>query len=83
MIRDPIGPSGYKTVATGVANRADGWYGDYVTIHPYQTCTKWFGATSYAWNKSPVSLTNDGSSVNARWVEFGRQAYEPCYDAAQ
>jgi hypothetical protein len=66
--------------ASGVANRSDGRYGDYVTIHPYQTCDKWFGATSYAWDSAPVDAAND---VNSRWVEFGRKKYENCYLNAQ
>lgn len=64
-------------VANGEANRSDGRFGDYFTIHPYQPCTRWFGATSYAWNSSPVDAAND---VNARWVEFGREVNIDCYN---
>ncbi|MEK0085575.1 hypothetical protein [Benzoatithermus flavus] len=65
--------------AFGIANGSDERYGDYVTIHPYRTCGRWFGATSFAWDRAPVE---NGSSVNAHWVEFGREAYRACYDAA-
>jgi hypothetical protein len=64
--------------AFGIANSGDERYGDYVTIHPYRPCTRWFGATSFAWNEPVVT---DGSSVNARWVEFGKEADRGCYDA--
>jgi hypothetical protein len=68
------------TTATGVANRSDGRYGDYFTIHPYQTCDRWFGATNFAWDSAPVDNAND---VNTRWIEFGREAHLSCYNAAQ
>jgi hypothetical protein len=74
---------GFGTVfltAVGVANRSDGRFGDYYTIHRYQTCTRWFGAANYAWDSAPVDNPND---VNARWVEFGREAHLACYQAAQ
>jgi hypothetical protein len=66
--------------AFGVANRSDGRFGDYFTIHPYQPCDRWFGATNYAWDSAPVDNPND---VNARWVEFGREANLSCYEHAQ
>ncbi|MPZ56600.1 MAG: hypothetical protein GEU91_08925 [Rhizobiales bacterium] len=66
--------------AIGVANRSDGRYGDYHTIHPYQPCDRWFGATNYAWDSAPVDSAAD---VNARWVEFGREANLSCYEHAQ
>ena len=71
-------PAGIDTalVAAGVANRASGRFGDYVTIQRYQGCQAFFGATSYAWDESPVI---DGSDVNARWVEFGRSGNSQCW----
>jgi hypothetical protein len=66
--------------ADGVAMRKDGRFGDYFTIHHYRGCDYWFGATSYAWDSHPVDSGND---VNARWVEFGRRADQPCWSAAQ
>jgi len=84
-IDDPFTPGVgfFQTVfptASGVANRSDGRYGDYFTIHPYQTCDRWFGATNYAWDSAPVDSATD---VNSRWVEFGRERYLACYRAAQ
>ena len=66
--------------ATGVANRSDGRFGERFSIHPYQTCDRWFGATNYAWDSAPV---DNAADVNARWVEFGREANIACYNAAQ
>ncbi|MPZ58568.1 MAG: hypothetical protein GEU91_19165 [Rhizobiales bacterium] len=68
-----------RRTATGVANRSDGRFGDYFTIHPYQPCDRWFGATNYTWDSAPVDNAND---VNARWVEFGREANLSCYQNA-
>lgn len=65
--------------ANGVANRADGRFGDRFSIHPYQTCDRWFAATNYAWDSAPV---DNAADVNARWVEFGREANIACYNAA-
>jgi hypothetical protein len=70
----------FITTASGVANRSDGRYGDYTTTERYHTCTAWFGATTYAWDSSPVDAAND---VNARWTEFGREGDLACYNAAQ
>ena len=67
-------------VSTGVANRSDGRYGDYSTIHRYMGCSAWFGATAYSWMTSPVDAAAD---VDARWVEFGREGDLACYNAAQ
>jgi hypothetical protein len=69
-----------RIVASGVANRSDGRFGDYFTAGRYQGCQAWFRATSYAWDSSPVDAPND---VNARWVEFGRFADQGCWAAAQ
>ena len=66
--------------STGVANRSDGRYGDYSTIHRYMGCSAWFGATAYSWLSSPVDAASD---VDARWVEFGREGDLRCYNAAQ
>ena len=69
-----------KKSATGVAMRNDHRFGDYFTIHHYRGCRYWFGATSYAWDSSPVDNPND---VNARWVEFGREADQTCWQNGQ
>lgn len=62
--------------ASGTHNRADGRYGDYFTIHPYEPCEKWFSATNYA------LLSGTGvANVNSRYVEFGRQQSFRCYNA--
>jgi hypothetical protein len=70
----------FRIVADGIAMRPDGRYGDYVTIRPYRGCTRWFGATSYAWASQPVDA---GTDVNARWVEFGRRADRACWSSGQ
>jgi hypothetical protein len=65
----------YRTAA-GVANRSDGRFGDYFTIHPHEPCEKWFSANNYAWDSSPVDSPKD---VNYRTVDFGRQQSFACY----
>jgi hypothetical protein len=76
---DPFGRH-FRRTAVGVAMRSDHRFGDYFTIHPYRGCRYWFGATSYAWDSSPVDNPND---VNARWVEFGREADQACWQRGQ
>ncbi len=62
--------------AAGSHNRADGRFGDYFTIHPYEPCEKWFSATSYALNGGTAV-----SNVNSRYVEFGRNESFRCYNS--
>ncbi len=64
------------TAAVGTHNPADGRFGDYFTIHPYEPCENWFSATSYALNGG-----TDVSNVNSRYVEFGRNASFRCYNS--
>ena len=75
-------PSGTEiaTVAGGIANQASNRFGDYFTIHRYNGCTNFFGATAYAWDRAPVK---DGRGINARWVEFGRYGDAPCWQSHQ
>ncbi|MGH6934516.1 MAG: hypothetical protein ACREEE_19040, partial [Dongiaceae bacterium] len=75
-----LSPASAVFVSTGVANRSDGRYGDYVTTQRYQGCAAWFGATAYSWDSSPVDAAND---VDTRWVEFGREGDLACYNAGQ
>jgi hypothetical protein len=65
----------FQTVV-GVANRSDGRFGDYFTIHPHEPCEKWFSANNYAWDNSPVNGPED---VNYRTVDFGREQSFACY----
>lgn len=75
-------PSGNASILAtlGAANRSDGRYGDYSTIHRYMGCSAWFGATAYSWMTSPVDAAAD---VDARWIEFGREGDLACYNANQ
>ena len=78
-LRTPSGTE-VSAVAGGVANQASGRFGDYFTIHRYQGCSKFFGATAYAWDKAPVV---DNQGINARWVEFGRFGDTSCWQNRQ
>lgn len=78
-LRTPTGTE-IGMVAGGIANQASGRFGDYFTIHRYQGCPKFFGATSYAWDQAPVV---DNQGINARWVEFGRFADAACWQTRQ
>ncbi len=75
-----LSPASSVFVSSGVANRSDGRYGDYMTTERYYGCRAWFGSTAYSWDSSPVDAAND---VDARWVEFGREGDRACYNAAQ
>ena len=82
-IDDPVTPGvgffqNVVKTASGVANRPDGRFGDYFTIHPYQSCDRVFGATNYAYDSAPVDSATD---VNYRWVEFGRESHAACHAA--
>jgi hypothetical protein len=73
-------PIGYfqsvSTTAAANYNRADGRYGDYMSIVQQEPCEKWFTATNYGLlNGTAVS------NVNARFVEFGRQQSYRCWAA--
>jgi hypothetical protein len=67
-----------RVTATGVANRSDGRFGDYFTIHQYEPCEKWSSATNYAWTGAPADSRAD---VNYRYVEFEREQSRRCYEA--
>ena len=60
----------------GTHNPADGRYGDYMTVHPYEPCEKWFSATAYA-----LSGGTGVANVDERYVEFGRAQSLRCWNA--
>lgn len=76
-----IGRFNLAGTAAGDANRADGRYGDYFTIHPYEPCEKWFSATNYAWFTDADNTVNSAADVNYRYIEFGRRQSLRCYNA--
>ena len=63
----------YKT-ASGTINRSDGRFGDYFTIRRQTPCGLYFTATNYA-----LDGGTGVSSVNARYVEFGRGRDLKCW----
>jgi len=79
-VSDTTYGTNFGVAADGIAMRNDGQYGNYLTVHRHDGCPQWFTATSYAWEVRPGDTPDD---VNARWVEFGRQDFQPCWNVVQ
>ncbi|MFF5809612.1 hypothetical protein [Streptomyces sp. NPDC012746] len=66
------GPGGFyfRIIAEATHNPADGRFGDYFIVRRNSPCGNYFDATGYG-----LLNGTDTSSVNARYVEFGRGKY--------